>query len=96
VWEKVERGELNGYSVEALVRPQDAIVEITVAAHAWGFTEKNDGHEHSFFVVLDEVGRVIGGVTSKADDGHFHEIDFGTATEFASNGDQHAHRLFLP
>jgi len=91
IWESVKSGELNGFSVEALVIKKNAIVTIETVIDNVGTTEESDGHTHLFFVELDENGRVVGGRTSETD-GHSHEINKGTATEVS---DGHSHRYFI-
>lgn len=93
IWGKIRKGELNGYSLEAMVYKQVADVEYDYIPQHFGFTEENDGHSHAFCVEVDENGRVIRGATGPAtSDGHTHDIRFGTATEL---GNDHAHRYFL-
>lgn len=93
VWEQVMAGEFSGYSFEAMVVPVEMVAEVSVLKQTFGHTEKAVDHEHAFFVKLSNTGRVLGGTTSKAADGHYHEIRFGTATETT---DEHSHRYFLP
>lgn len=94
VWGKVLRGDLNGYSFQAMVKPQEMEVVYAVLRDHVGETEKekDDGHTHSYFVQLDEEGRVVGGWTSAGPDGHVHKIIHGTATSKEAG---HAHRFFL-
>lgn len=91
VWDKVKRGELNGFSYQALVRmlETDAIVE--QGEYIVGETEPdlNDGHVHEFFAFVGPDGRVIRGGTTSAD-GHTHIISRHTYTEEADN---HIHRF---
>lgn len=91
IWEQILKGELNGYSFQALVRKLAVVVEIEMTPDAIGVTEEADGHTHMFYVEFDGDGKVVRGITS-TDDGHSHEIKKGTATE-KSNG--HAHRINL-
>ena len=93
LWGKVKRGELNGYSMEAMVKRREVETEIEMYRDNIGVTEKdyNDGHQHAFFVQLGEDGRVVHGFTSETN-GHKHVIGKGTATEQA-NG--HKHRYFV-
>ncbi len=92
VWDKIKRGELNGYSFQALVRKSAVVVNIEMNPDVVGFTEKGeDSHDHVFLAYFDGDGRITKGVTS-TDAGHFHEIKSGTATEIAQG---HAHRIEL-
>lgn len=93
VWKEVKKGNLNGYSFQALVNKLAVVVDMDVTYDKVGVTEPGDdnNHSHLFFVELDEDGRVLRGRTS-VEDGHFHEIDKGTATEEAKG---HSHRIHL-
>jgi hypothetical protein len=93
VWQKIKRGDYAGYSIEAMVNKQEAIVEVQHFKHMFLYSEEHDGHDHAVFVTLDENGRVTGGRTSKAADGHWHKIRYGTKTA-TTNG--HSHRYVLP
>lgn len=96
VWERVLKGELNGFSFQSLVKPIEVDVTIEVVRDHFGKVEKAeaaDDHDHLFFVQLNEAGRVIGGHTS-VDKGHSHEIKHGTVTEIGSDGSA-PHRFFL-
>lgn len=92
LWDDIKTGKLNGYSMEAMVLKVPAIVELEITNQVFGFTEENDGHDHVYYVLVDDNGRVTGGKTS-VDAGHQHEIGSGTATEDAED---HSHRYFLP
>lgn len=92
IWEGVKDGVYNGYSVEMYVRKQKAIVEYEILPEVFGMTEKALDHDHVLYVKVDDQGRVVGGHTS-IDNGHFHLIRLGTATE---DSDGHSHRYFLP
>jgi len=96
VWADARAGILNGYSIEAWVVKVQAEVEYDYLPLHYGIVEKNDGHNHAYYVEVDEVGRVIRGYTSE-DDGHSHQIDAGTATEICKSPGilPHAHRYFL-
>lgn len=95
-WADIKAGKYNGFSIEAYVYKVSAEVEYDYLPVHYGFVEKNDGHDHVFYVEVDSIGRVIRGVTSH-DDGHSHEIKAGTATDFSNDPDvkPHAHRYFL-
>jgi hypothetical protein len=90
IWEKVEKGEINGFSMEALVVKAPVEVELDSPILS-GKTMKHeeDGHEHDFLVSYNEDGKFQGGRTSAAADGHFHIIKRGTLTE-ETNGHKHA------
>lgn len=93
LWADIKCGKFNGFSVETFITKIDAIVELTFNSQVFGLTEKADGHEHYFFIQVDDDGRIVGGTTSAAEDGHVHSISFGTATDMA---EKHAHRFALP
>lgn len=91
IWEKVKKGEINGFSFEAWVTKTPAVVTIEYTPQIVGETEENEGHTHFYVLDLNEKGGVVGGVTSTVN-GHFHVIKAGTATSEAAG---HAHRIFL-
>jgi hypothetical protein len=92
-WEAVKSGKLNGFSFQAMVWKDDVVVEVDLVRDRTGLTEPSDGHGHFFLAQLGADGRVSGGATSPAPDGHVHAIRHGTATEAASDG--HSHRFFV-
>jgi hypothetical protein len=91
VWASIKKGELNGYSFQALVRKVAVVVEVCMTPDIAGVTELAADHDHMFYVEFDTDGRVLRGRTS-TDNGHFHHISKGTATDEA---DGHAHRINL-
>ena len=93
IWGAVKRGELNGFSFQALVKKVPALVSIEVFRDNFGVTELGGEEEHShfYYVEMDEMGKVVRGQTSDDND-HSHKIIGGTATEPA-NG--HSHRYFI-
>lgn len=92
LWADIKAGRYNGFSFEAYVVPVEAEVEVEVVRDHVGKTEANADHDHYYFVQLDEDGRVIQGRTSKAADGHYHEIVRNSVTKVAS---RHLHRFFV-
>lgn len=92
VWQAVKSGVLNGFSFQSLVRPRDVEVVYSVVRDHMGETEPvDDGHQHVYFVQVDEMGKVIGGRTNEVD-GHSHEIRRASVTDVAA---AHSHRFFL-
>lgn len=91
VWKDIKSGKLAGYSMQAIVRPVPVQIEYMAVGMSYGFTEDSDGHTHAFIAKLDDNGVIRSGRTSY-DNGHSHEIKYGTATEL-SNG--HKHRYFI-
>jgi predicted ABC-type ATPase len=92
LWDAVKKGLLNGFSFQSLVKPTGVDVEIDAIRDFVGDTELSEDHQHTFFVELDDIGNVVGGRTSKAADGHYHEIQWASVTN-RTNG--HSHRFFL-
>jgi hypothetical protein len=94
LWEKIEKGEIAGFSMEAMVIKDTQDVEIELEPILSGITYKSDDtdHVHKFEVAYDETGRFIGGKTDVATDGHFHNIRSGTVTEQAGTP-AHNHRF---
>lgn len=95
IWAQVKKGELNGFSFEALVRPVDVVIRTTIIRDRVGETEPGgrDGHTHLFFLQLDDMGRVVRGETSVIN-GHRHAITNGSVTGRGGD-DRHTHRFFL-
>lgn len=98
IWMQIKKGELNGFSFEALVRPVDVEVTIQQVRDLVGKTELADDHDHVFFVQVNDQGRVVSGQSSvDADpegDVHDHRIRRATVTEMGGP-DRHVHRYFL-
>ena len=91
VWEAVKRGDLNGFSFEAMVRKVPAVVDVEISPHNVGVTKETLGHTHLFLARMNDDGVVVGGRTS-TDEHHSHEIRAGTATEEEQG---HSHRYLL-
>ena len=89
LWGKIKKGDINGFSMEALVtrHQQDVLIEQPPVVS--GMTSKSDGHEHKFYVTYDQAGAFKGGTTDMID-GHVHRIVAGTHTEIAAG---HSHRF---
>lgn len=83
-WDKVKKGELNGFSLEAYVEKALVDVVVEIPPVVTGITSKSENHTHRYFVSYDEDGNFKGGVTDEVD-GHKHEIRAGTVTEKADN-----------
>lgn len=94
IWEAVIRGDLNGFSFEALVNLVEYDVECHVVRDHMGQTNTIKGvdHEHLFFLQVDDRGRVVRGMTSPGPDGHTHIIRHATMTEKVQG---HSHRFDL-
>ena len=87
-WRKIRKGEINGFSMEAMVtrRPETIDIEIPPVIRGEVF-KADDGHSHEFFVSYDDQGHFLGGTTSTVN-GHTHVIKRGTITETV-NGHNH-------
>ena len=94
IWDAVIRGDLNGFSFEAMVNLVEYDVEVSVIRDHIGSTQSVKGvdHEHLFFVQVDDKGRVIKGSTSPGPDGHVHMISHATMTNKTLG---HSHRFDL-
>lgn len=89
-WGLIKKGELNGFSMEAMVTRSEHTMEIEIPPVISGVvTKADDGHDHEFFVSYDDAGNFLGGTTSTAN-GHNHVIKRGTVTE---KTDGHNHRF---
>lgn len=86
IWDKIRGGELNGFSYEAMVNFDAAVVEVPLIRTVTGITEADtmDGHTHEYFVLLDPTGNIIAGGTRPDDSGHSHLIRRHTFTEEAA------------
>jgi hypothetical protein len=89
MWEKIGKGEINGFSIEAMVIKDPQTIEMDIPSVLSGNTLKADDHSHDFLVAYDNDGNFLGGKTSVTND-HFHAIKRGTVTEDASG---HSHRF---
>jgi len=91
LWGKVQKGELNGFSMEAWCARTEVAIEVDVPDEVHGYTMESCGHSHAFTAKFDEAGNFRGGSTSSnASDGHTHRIIKGTVTEDAC---EHNHRF---
>jgi len=89
LWSAIKKGEINGFSMEALVTRHEMDVEVEIPPVVTGLTSKHDDHQHKFFVAYDQKGEFKGGVTDTVN-GHFHAIVAGTHTQDAAG---HRHRF---
>lgn len=89
IWNKILRGEINGFSYEAMVQFMPVEMEVPYQPVFYGKTnaDLNDGHVHRFTVFLDPEGHVVGGGTDVVN-GHSHTIRGHTFTELAAG---HSH-----
>lgn len=88
IWNRIKKGELNGFSLDGLGFRERTVVEVEVPRYVAGTTQEAAGHCHRFVVTFAEDGTFLGGATDEVD-GHSHKIVRGTATETAAD---HGHR----
>lgn len=89
MWAAIKKGEINGFSMEAMVKKDVVEVEMDIPPVVQGRTMKSEGHEHVFYVAYNEDGKFLGGRTDVVD-GHAHVIKRGSVTEQAAD---HSHRF---
>lgn len=91
IWKLVEKGELNGFSLQGMSECIDDPLVINVPDTIWGETlpDPVDGHVHKFQVKFDSEGNFLGGLC-EVNCNHSHVIVKGTVTE-ESRG--HSHRF---
>ena len=90
IWDMVKKGEINGFSVEAIVGKEDREVEIEVPDVVSGTTTKSENHVHKFYVTYDPTTQELKGGRTDVVNGHMHVIKAGTKTEDAQG---HSHRF---
>lgn len=90
LWQLVKDGEINGFSIEALVSSEDQVIELEVPESISGYTDVAEGHTHTFTIRFDENGNFLGGSTDTVDN-HRHRIEKATTTQPGGEG-RHAHR----
>lgn len=90
LWQKILDGEINGYSYEALVTMLPVVLQNLRNRVVTGETaaDLEDGHTHTYTVVLDALNRPLSGGTGVTD-GHSHGISTHTYTDIT---DAHWHR----
>ncbi|NOQ30235.1 MAG: hypothetical protein GQ570_03835 [Helicobacteraceae bacterium] len=90
-WNKIKKGELNGFSLDGKALGSMKEIEIEIPESVEGRTTKSeeDNHEHTFTVKFDEEGNFMGGGTDEVN-GHSHKITKGTVTESVEG---HNHRF---
>lgn len=89
LWSSIKKGDINGFSMEALVSRHDREVEVEIPPVVTGLTSKSEDHEHKFYVTYDDKGQFKGGVTDTVN-GHHHAIAAGTHTQETAG---HTHRF---
>lgn len=89
VWKQVKDGELNGFSMEAMVKKEPALLTLELPEYVDGMTSESQGHVHRFRAYIGDDGNVVGGETDEVN-GHTHTIRRSVVTEGA---DGHTHRF---
>jgi hypothetical protein len=89
LWQRIKKGEINGFSMEAMVTRHEQDVDVEIPPVVTGLTSKSEGHQHKFYVTYDEKGQFKGGVTDIVN-GHHHVIVAGTHTQPTKG---HSHRF---
>lgn len=95
VWDRIKKGELNGYSFEILTYRDDMEVAVEFQTWYYGFTDPDpqNNHTHPFLVRLDASGEIVWGNTGPGSDGSpAHTIKSSNITEKV---DGHTHRIHL-
>ena len=96
LWQEIEKGVINGFSMAGLGIQTPTTIEINVPLSLTGRTEEVNNHGHEFVVRFDEEGNFLGGETESSgaspEKFHKHGIRQGTITE-ADPDDGHAHRF---
>jgi len=92
LWAGIKNGELNGFSMEAMVQAEKKIIEFEVPDIIVGTTLSDDtGHTHEYTVKFDEQGNFLGGSTDVVD-GHVHPIVKATVT---GETEGHTHKFSI-
>jgi len=96
LWERVQSGDINSFSVDAFVTKIESERELPFPAFFSGNTEgpvqkDAEDHTHAYFLQFGPSGEVVIGRTSEVK-GHSHEIRGGVITEEAAG---HTHRYFM-
>lgn len=89
LWDRIKKGEINGFSMEAMVTRHDQDLELEIPPVVSGSTSKSENHVHKYYVTYDDKGAFKGGTTDFVD-GHAHAIVAGTHTQPV---DGHSHRF---
>lgn len=88
-WDKIQKREINGFSLEALVTRTSVDIEMDIPPIIVGKTDSVEDHTHEFYVSYDEEGNYKGGTTNIVN-GHKHLIKSGTIT---GTEEGHHHRF---
>ena len=92
LWQQIKRGEITGFSMEALVHTKQREIEFEVPETIDTQTLADDtGHVHTVRVSFNEDGDFLGGETGETA-GHSHPIKKASVTELV---DGHVHRFTI-
>lgn len=94
LWERVKKGELNGFSLEgmAMLETESSEIDLDVPAVVMCETLKSDSdHTHQVKLMFDEEGNIVGGETDYVN-GHRHLVKRGTVTEMGGDP-EHCHKF---
>lgn len=100
VWAKVEKNEINAFSMWGTGQRERRVVEVDIPddgiVRGTTLLQKDeDGHAHEFELRFSpDTGRFLGGVAKEGEAGHSHSITKGTVTE-AGGEDGHTHRFLF-
>ena len=93
IWRQILIGEINSFSFESMVRRVDCRVWIDSVRDVVCKTELQLDHDHTLFVITNEMGIVQRGWTDSVDD-HSHKVVCASRTELAGSP-KHRHRFHL-
>ncbi len=81
LWQAIKSGDINGFSFQAMVIPEEEEVVLDIPNPMNGMTSKMEDHDHKYEVWFDEeTGKFLGGETDVVN-GHYHIIKGSTITE---------------
>lgn len=89
LWQSIKKGDINGFSMEALVVRHERNVNLSLPPVVQGLTSKSEDHVHQFYVTYNDDGDFLGGTTDEVN-GHKHDIVAGTHTQVSKG---HSHRF---
>lgn len=88
-WDAIKKGEINGFSMEAMVQREEHYMTMELPPVVTGLTSKSEEHTHTYYVGYSPQGEFLGGTTDMVE-GHRHAIKGGTTTETV---DGHRHKF---
>jgi hypothetical protein len=96
MWEKVQKGEINGFSFAGRAQSDEVVAMVKVVRKMIGETEESEEgllppHRHALDIEFDEDGKIVKGETDVKFE-HRHPVLRTTATEESL---EHSHRMIL-